>query len=369
MSEFLEVLEFTEGSENEIVHRIPEKGSLPIKMGAQLIVRENQRAVFFRDGKALDVFGPGRHTLATANLPVLTKALSLPFGFTSPFRAEVYFITSRVFNNMQWGTKNPVSLKDSELGLVNLRAFGVYSMKVTQPLVFMNTLVGNRALYDTLPVEAYFRELIVSRFTDLLGETLTTVFDIPAKLDELSLKAASRIHDDFKQYGINIVDFAVSSITPPDEVQQIMDERSGMNLAGDMDSYMKFKASRAMGTAASGNGSGASEASSGMGLGIGAGLGMLLPGMMAGKAAGASSMIKCPSCGKMISEDAKFCPECGEDIRGKKIFRCSDCGAPVQAGSKFCPSCGAAVKMEKCPDCGAPLLDADQFCPKCGRRR
>ncbi len=368
MSEFVEIRVVTEGSENEIVHRIPENGSLPIKMGAQLIVRENQRAVFFRDGKSLDVFGPGRHTLSTANLPLVTKALSLPFGFQSPFRAEVYFINSKIFTNMKWGTKTPISLRDSDLGLVNIRAFGVYSFKVRQPLLFINTLVGTRALYSASLIEDYFREIIVTRFTDLMGETLKSVFDLPRDFDEISAIAGAKVENDFKKYGIEIRDFAVSNISMPEEVQQMVDERSGMNIVGDMDSYMKFKASRAMGDAAEGNGSqGGSDASAGMGLGIGAGLGMLLPGMMNGQSREKKSMMKCRNCGSMVSEDAKFCPQCGEPVMDKKNFACPSCGKPVEEGSKFCPSCGSKIEEKRCPECGEKIDKHARFCPKCGK--
>ena len=138
----LEILEWFDETGKEMIHRIPEQGSSDIKMGAQLVVQENQAAIFFRDGKAYDILGPGRHTLSTLNIPVLTKVLSLPFGFNSPFRVSVYFVHIKVFTDLKWGTREPVAFKDSELGMVRLRAFGNYTMRITQPLLFINTIVG-----------------------------------------------------------------------------------------------------------------------------------------------------------------------------------------------------------------------------------
>ncbi|HDS02588.1 MAG TPA: SPFH domain-containing protein [Firmicutes bacterium] len=366
MSEFIEVLEVTDNSENEIIKRIPEQGSLPIKIGAQLIVREHQRAVFYRDGKALDAFGPGRHTVTTANLPILTKALSLPFGFKSPFRAEVVFVNSKVFLNMKWGTKNPIALKDKELGVVNLRAFGVYSMRIIQPVLFVNQIVGARGVYDTKPLEDFFRDMIASRVTDLLGETVTTVFDLPARFDELSKNARERMTEDFKQYGIELKDFAISSINPPEEVQQMIDERSGMGLFSDSKDYLQFKAARAMGDAAA---KGEGSASEGMGLGIGAGLGFLLPGMVGtGQVNPGQEKVPCPACGAMNEVGAKFCASCGEKMMvvSRSQEPCPACGRPIPLGAKFCPHCGEVVQKKKCPSCGNPISEDNKFCPHCG---
>ena len=150
---FLEVIEWFDETGKELVHRIPEGGSGEIKFGAQLIVRESQAAVFFYNGKAYEAFGPGRHTLTTANIPVLTKVASLPWGFTSPLRAEVYIVNMKIFPNLKWGTRDPVAFKDSELGLIRLRAFGIFDIRVIQPLLFINSLVGTQGIYTTEEIE------------------------------------------------------------------------------------------------------------------------------------------------------------------------------------------------------------------------
>ena len=179
---FLEVIEWFDDTGKEIVHRIPEQGSGEIKFGAQLTVRENQAAVFFYQGKAIEAYGAGRHTLKTANIPILTKMLSIPWGMTSPLRAEVYFVNMKVFTNLKWGTRDPVAFKDSELGLIRLRAFGVFNLRIIQPILFINRLVGTQGLFTTEEVEEYLNRVIVSRFNDYMGEKIDSILNLPEKI-------------------------------------------------------------------------------------------------------------------------------------------------------------------------------------------
>ncbi|HYB71475.1 MAG TPA: SPFH domain-containing protein, partial [Candidatus Bathyarchaeia archaeon] len=225
MAIMLEVIEWFDQTGTGIVHRYPEAGSGDIKMGAQLVVRENQAAVFFRDGQGLDVFGPGRHTLSTQNLPILTRLLSLPWGFTSPFRAEVYFVNLKVFTNMRWGTKDPVVFKDTQLGLIRLRAFGSFTMRVSQPLLFVNSLAGTQGSYTTDQIEDYLRDVIVARLNDFLGETVQSLVDLPQRYDQMAAAVKTRLVDEFRKYGAEIVDFYINRITPPEEVERMIDER------------------------------------------------------------------------------------------------------------------------------------------------
>jgi membrane protease subunit (stomatin/prohibitin family) len=369
---FIEILEWFDETGQEMVHKIPEKGSADIKFGAQAIVRENQAAIFFRDGKGLDLLGPGRHTLSTLNLPILTRVLSLPFGFKSPFRAEIYFINLKSFVNVKWGTKEPVAFRDSELGLVRLRAFGVYAMRIVQPLLFVNSLVGTQGAYNTAQAGKYLREIIVSRFNDMIGEILDTVLNLPQHYDELGVAIKARVQEDFGKFGILLEDLFINSITPPVEVQKMMDEKSGMGAVGDLDKFMKFKAAKAMGDAAKQQGDGGT-AGAGMGLGLGAGLGMMMPGilqqsMQATPGPTKAQTLTCPKCQAEIDPNSRYCSQCGHQIIIEN--KCPQCGKNLPAKAKFCMFCGGKIEKAKahCPHCGTKILPGSIFCNNCGKK-
>jgi len=374
MAMFLEVIEWFDPDGRRLVHRIPEEGSADIKMGAQLLVRESQAAVFFRDGKGLDVLGPGRHTLSTLNLPILTKILSLPWGFTSPFRAEVYFVNLKVFTDMKWGTAEPVAFKDSELGLVRLRAFGIFTMRVTQPLLFINTLVGTQGAYTSEQVESYLREVIVSRLNDFLGEHVDTVLHLPRQYDEIGVAVKTRLQDDFRRYGLELLDFFVNAITPPPEVQRMMDERSGMAAVGNLDDFLKFKAAKALGDAAAGIGTAGGEAAGGLGIGVGAGLGFMLPGMIYQTLRPEDAdparirergTVHCPDCHGEVPVAARFCPACGNQMVVAR--KCPQCGKNVTVKARFCPACGVNLESKlTCAQCQTALPPGTKFCTSCG---
>ena len=389
MAEFIDVIEYFFEDDTEMVHRVPDSGSGETKLGAQLIVRENQTSVFFRDGKGLDVFGPGRHTLTTMNLPILTKLLSLPFGFKSPFRCEALFVNMKVFTDLKWGTRNPVAFRDSEFGLVRLRAHGNYTMRITQPLLFINTLVATKSMMVTDDISGYLRDVIVSRLNDLLGENMKTILDLPQNYDELAVVSKVRIIEDFAKYGIELIDFFINEITPPDEVQRIIDERTGMGVVGDMNTFLKYEAAKAIGTmggvGAAGAGVGgeggapgiaASGAAAGMGVGVGAGLGMMIPGMLFKTMSDGLSTIEeakkqgyvnCPKCHVQVPLNARFCHGCGTQL--VVVNKCPHCGKDLPPEAKFCAVCGKGVGEEViCPKCKAKLPDGAKFCTECGEK-
>ncbi len=282
----LDVIEWADAAARDIVQRVPARGSGEFRIGSQLVVREHQAAVFFRDGKALDTFGPGRFTLTTANIPFLTELISIPFGGESPFRAEVYFVNARTFTEMKWGTPEPIALRDEDLGMARLRAFGNYAMQVTDAQLFVNKIVGARGLYQTSEIEDFLRGIIVSRFTDFLGEAGVSLFDLPRMYDEIGAGTRARASDDFKVLGIDLKAFYVQNVNTTEETQKAIDERAAMGAIGDMQSYLQFKTARALGEAAAAGGEGvAGPAQTGLGLGAGVGLGATIAQMM-GRAVG-----------------------------------------------------------------------------------
>ncbi len=281
MARVFDVVEAPDQGSTDMLNRVPQYGSGDFRIGSQVVVRESQTAVFFRDGKALDTFGPGRHTITTANIPLLTRVLGALFNGRSPFTAEVYFVNMRDFIDMKWGTPEPISLRDKDLGLARLRAFGSYSMAIADPQMFVAKIVGAQGLYQTGQIADYLRGIIVSRLTDLLGSTQAGLFDLPAIFDEMSAAIRTRVSEDFAALGINLKQMYLQSVSPTEETQKAIDERAAMGAIGDMNKYMQFKAARALGDAANQPGGGAGTGVGlGAGMGMGAGMGAGLAGMM-----------------------------------------------------------------------------------------
>lgn len=352
----MNLVEFVDEEGQEMAHRIPEQGSGEFKLGSQLIVRESQWAVFFRDGKAYDVFDAGRHTLTTQNIPLLTTVLTAPLYGDTPFRSEVYFVTKRTFTDLKWGTVEPILFRDAEFKMIRLRSNGIYTFQITDPKLFVVKIVGTRGIYTNSQIEDFLRGVIVGRLADILGENLESVLDLPRYFDELGAGLKARIKDDFAQYGLAVVDFIVNAISPPEDVQKRIDERSGMEAVGGMDRYFQYKAAQAIGDLARAGGGTAGDggsdigtaATAGLGLGAGAGLGMMIPGMLQqAMAGGAEPKVRCPNCHADIPFGSRFCPNCGTNLAA--TVTCPQCQATLPVGSKFCANCGYNMTAAAAP--------------------
>jgi membrane protease subunit (stomatin/prohibitin family) len=280
--EFIDIIEWTEPSNNDILaYRFPRYQN-EIKNGAKLTVREGQAAVFVSEGQIADVFKPGMYTLETQNLPILSTIKGWKYGFNSPFKAEVYFIATRQWTDKKWGTQNPVMMRDPEFGPVRVRAFGTYAFRVSDPAVFLRQLVATDPSFETYEIANQLRNVIVSRLVDALGTAKIPILDLAGNYEKLSHVAQERITPEMQGMGLTITQFFVENISLPPEVEQMLDKRSSMAVLGDMGQYTKFQTANAIGDAANNPGGVA-------GVGAGLGAGVAIGGAMAGALGGTAT--------------------------------------------------------------------------------
>lgn len=264
-NELIDIIEWTDDSHNTMVWRFPRHQN-EIKMGAKLTVRESQVAVFVNEGKIADIYQPGLYTLTTQNMPVLTTLMGWKYGFNSPFKAEVYFVNTRNFTDQKWGTKNPIMMRDAEFGPIRLRAFGTYAIRVSDAGKFIKDIAGTQAHFTTEEVTEQLRNMIITRFTDAVGESKIPALDLAANYDELSKFITGKINPEFNEYGLEITKLLVENISLPPEVEAMLDKRTSMGIVGNLNQYAQFQAANAMEQAAKNPGGTAGE---GMGMGMG----------------------------------------------------------------------------------------------------
>jgi len=271
--QFVDIIEFLDDSRDTIVWRFPRQGN-EIKMGAKLVVREGQTAVFVDEGQIADVFTPGTYTLETANMPILSDLKGWKYGFNSPFKAEVYFVGTRLYTDMKWGTKNPITMRDAEFGMVRLRAFGTYALQVVDAKALMRQLVGTDPQFKTEEVAEYLRQNIVSEVATELGNAKIPMLDLAASQDVIAANLAGTLTDGLRDLGIAIPRFVIANISLPEEVEKALDKRTSMGVLGNLDQYTKFQTAEAIDHAAQNPGGGAAG-------GIGIGMGMAVGQQMA----------------------------------------------------------------------------------------
>jgi membrane protease subunit (stomatin/prohibitin family) len=266
--EFIDIIEWLDDSRDTIVWRFPRYDN-EIKMGAKLVVRESQTAVFVNEGQVADAFPPGTYTLETQNLPVLSTLKGWKYGFNSPWKAEVYFVSTRLFTDMKWGTQNPVIVRDPEFGMVRLRAFGAYAARVLDATKLLRELVGTDPQFRTEEVQEYLRQMIVSRLGSALASANVPMLDLAAQQQTIGSKIGAVLSEDLANVGLTIPTFIIENISVPPEVEAALDKRTQMGILGDLNKYTQLQAANAMEAAATNRG-GSGE---GMGLGMGVALG------------------------------------------------------------------------------------------------
>lgn len=276
--EFIDIIEFLDDSRDTIVWRFPRHDN-EIKMGAKLVVREGQQAVFVNEGQIADVFEPDTYTLETQNMPVLSTLKGWKYGFDSPFKAEVYFVGTRLYTDLKWGTQNPVTVRDAEFGMVRLRAFGAYALQVVEPAKLLRELVGTDPQFKTDEVSEFLRQTIVSQVGTALATANVPMLDLAANQQTIGTALAGAITTNVADMGLAVPRLVIENISMPPEVEEALDKRTQMGVLGNLDQYTKFQAAEAIGDAAN-NPGGAGE---GVGLGMGMALGQQMANAIAGQ--------------------------------------------------------------------------------------
>ncbi len=280
--ELIDIIEWTQPSNSDLLaYRFPRYDN-EIKYGAKLTVREGQAAAFVNEGQLADVYPPGMYTLETQNMPILSTLRGWKYGFHSPFKAEVYFISTKRWTDLKWGTQNPIMLRDPEFGPVRVRAFGTYAMQVTDPATFLRQLVATDPSFETYEITNQLRNTIVARFVDAIGQAKIAVLDLAGNYDRISEVALQRIRPELAQMGLSLASFYIENISLPPEVEQALDTRTKMGMLGDLNQYTKYQAANALGEAAANPGG-----VGGMGAQIAAGA--VLGGQMAGALGGVNA--------------------------------------------------------------------------------
>ena len=274
-SEFIQIIEWLDESSNTLVYRFPVHDQ-EIKMGAQLTVRENQVAIFVNEGEVADVFKPGRYELSTQNMPIMTTLRGWKYGFDSPFKAEVYFFNTRLFTDLKWGTQNPVMMRDADFGMIRMRAFGTYAMRIADAREFFRTIVGTQGLTTTEDILGQLRSTIISHMSDIVAESKIAALDLASSYRELAQLAQKELQPSFTAFGLELARFNIDNISLPEEVEAAIDQRSKLGVLGDkMGQYTQMQAAESIKVAAANPGG---IAGAGVGLGAGMAMGQAMGG-------------------------------------------------------------------------------------------
>ncbi len=363
---------------DNLIWRLPRN----IILNDNVLVREDEYGIFFRDGKALAVFDrPDRYALTTQNIPILKDIIGATMGNVQI--GEFYWVQKREFRD-KFGTSQPLAFRDTDFGVVQLRMFGQFAYKIADPMLLITQFVGTKGLTKSEEVVDWLKNQIVMVLNDILGELKAKkqmgVLDMPAYLQEIEQLCLAKLTAETESYGLKIMKFSGLTISMPEEVQEAINKRGAMSALGV--NYMQYQSGKAienMGVGAAQGGEGAGFAMMGAGMGAGMGMGSMMMQGMSG-AGGAPAPFgqaqpqtaapagkACAKCGTAVPDGAKFCPGCGEKQASGSF--CPECGAAVPPGAKFCPECGKKMGSPVCSKCGAELAPGAKFCPECGEKQ
>ncbi len=369
----VEVLKY-DGKKDVLAWKYP---SQELGTWTQVIVNESQEAVFVKEGKILDVLGPGRHTLSTENIPILSKLINLPFGGRTPFTAEVWFINRAHIIDVKWGTPSPIQLQDPKYKVfIPVRSFGQFGVQINDAKSFLTKIVGTLNIFDQTELVNYFRGLLVSKIKDNIStyliEKQISILEINAFINEISDGLKEEIQTEMSKYGINVVNFYVTSIDTPEEDTSVKKLKDALAKKAEMDivgfNYTQERSFDTLEGAAKNEGSIGSNI---MGAGIGLGMGVNMGGMVTEQMKDVTKNIsisnneerRCSNCNAQLSGNQKFCSECGKPVDDI----CSNCGAILRKGQKFCPECGKS-QIVICKKCNKEIEKGEKFCSNCGEK-
>lgn len=373
---FIDRLKY-DGPRNLLVYRYPKDD---LAWGTQVIINQSQEVVFFKGGQAMDVLGPGTHSLKTANIPFLRKLMKMPFGGETPFTAEVYYVNKASILDIKWGTKSPIPILDPKYNIfLPIRAFGQFGIRMADSRKFVVQIAGTQSEFSVNSMNEYFKGIILTKAKDYVAETIIkkkiNLLEITAYLEEISAEVHKKIAKDFLTFGVELINFYFQSINVPDDdptvkkLKKALSDRAEIDILGGQNYQMK----RTFDTmeAAAGNEGGMAGAGMGLGMGLGAGAGMghMMSGMM-GKVATAAppkQVVVCPKCKGQISATSKFCPKCGGAVI-TPTSKCPGCKGDVAAGAKFCGSCGKKLGSHACAKCSKEMAPTAKFCGSCGHK-
>lgn len=345
----------------------------------QLIVNESQEALLYKGGKALDLFGAGRHVLETKNIPLLTKLIGLPFGGKSPFTAEIWYINKAVSMDIKWGTPSPIQLQDPKYKVfLPVRSYGQFGIRIEDSRKFLTELVGTLTYFDKEHVISYFKGIYLTKVKDAISSYIIkngmSVLEINASLEELSSYIHQKMIPEMEIYGIRIVNFNINDISVPEDDSAVKKLKDALAKRAEMDiigyNYQQERSFDTLEGAAKNEGGIGGMMGAGMGLGMGVGIGGPMGQQMGGLTCQidtSTKMKECPKCHQPIEEHVKFCPLCGANTKTNDTKECPHCHEIISTKGKFCPECGKPLQ-KTCPKCGVDVQSNAKFCPECGEK-